>query len=99
MRVVDKSPAGRFVSRAGGAIGMVPVHQRVIETDAQAFGSRRVYVFLYQIAPGALLYGVVARQFCVPQAEAFMMLGGHHHVLLPRRLGQPSELAWSIGPR
>jgi hypothetical protein len=50
--VVDKAAAGGLVGLADGAVGMVPVHERVVEADAQPLGARRVDKLAHQVAPG-----------------------------------------------
>ena len=75
----------------------MPVHQRVIESDAQSFCASGVHVFAHQIATRALLRSVVIRELGVPQTEAFMMFSSHHHVLLPGSFGEASEIARRIG--
>ncbi len=37
--VVDEAAARGLVGLADGAVGVVPVHERVVEADAQAFGA------------------------------------------------------------
>ena len=72
---------------------MMPVHQRIIEADAQAFGPRRFDIFADHIALGTELDGIVVGELGVPVAEAFMMLGGQHHVFHARRLGELGPFA------
>ena len=95
--VVDKAPAGGFVRLADGAVGMVPVHERVVEANAQAFGAGGFNEFADQIAAGPLLHGVVVGELGVPVAEALVVLGGHHHVLLAGALGQARPVARGVG--
>src|SRR5215831_15389908 len=97
MCVFDETLARIFVRGAAGAIRMMPVHQRVVKADAQPFGSRSFDVLTHQIASGALLGGAVVRQLCVPQTEALMMLGGHHHIFLSGAASQPRPVARGIG--
>ena len=65
VNIVDKPLARLLVGGAARAIGMVPVHQRIVESDAQAFGARRIHVFAHQIASRALLGRAVIRSACV----------------------------------
>ena len=90
MGVGDKALTRRLVGLAACAIGMVPVHQRVVEAYSQAFRARRFHVLPYQVPSRTLLGRAIVRQLGIEHAEAFVVLGGHHHVFLPgasRQLG------------
>ncbi len=91
--VIDEAAAGGFVGRAARAVGVVPVHQRVVE--ARRAGPRRGRPRRTP-SPGRARPPAWARSspcsLRVEQAEAFVVLGGHDHVFLP---GLPGEL----GPR
>ncbi len=50
-------------------------------------------VLAHQVAARAALDGVVVGLLRVPQAEALVVLGGHHHVLHAGLLGQARPLA------
>ena|SRR5947207_10439788 len=99
MRVFDKTFAGIFIGGAACAIRVMPVHERVVEADAQPFGSRSFDVFTDQISAGALPGSAIVRQLRVPQAEPLVMLGGHHHVLLSGAASQPRPVACGVGFR
>ena len=60
---------------------MVPVHQRIVEAEAQAFRACCVDVFPHEIATWAALGRTIVREFGIEVTEALVMLGGHHHVL------------------
>ena len=62
-------------------LGMVPVDHRVVEADAQVAGAERIHQRPDQVARGRGVGGLVVGQRAVPQAEAVVMLGGHHEVL------------------
>src|SRR5262249_48357915 len=76
---------------------MMPVHQRVVEPNAQPLSSRGFQILTDQIASGTLLCGAIVRQLCVPQTEALVMLGGHHHVFLSGAASQSCPVARGIG--
>jgi hypothetical protein len=76
---------------------MVPVHQGVVEAHAKTFGADGFDVFLHQVAAGTLLGRAVIGQLGVEVAEAFMVLGGHHHVFLPGDFGQLGPIARGVG--
>ena len=97
--VVDKALAGFGVGFAADAVGVVPVHERVVEADAEAFGAGGFDELADEVAPGALLHGVVVGELGVPHAEAFVVLGGHHHVLLSGAFGEAGPLAGGVGFR
>src|SRR5260370_34559394 len=59
---------------------MMPIHQRIVETDAHAFGSGSIDIFAHEIAARPLLWRTVVRGLGIEVAKAFVMLGGHHHV-------------------
>ena len=74
----------------------MPVHQRVVEADAQAFGASRLDVLLHQVAPAGLFRRAIIRVFRIEQAETLVVLGGHHHVLLPGAFGEPRPLPGDV---
>jgi len=53
--VVDEALPGGGIGFGQSPIGMVPIHERVIKTDAHIFRARRFHIFLHQIAAGAQL--------------------------------------------
>jgi hypothetical protein len=71
--VINKTPARRFVRFALAAVGMVPVHQRIIKADAQAFSARCLHIFFDEIAARPLFRGAVISQLRIEIAEAFMV--------------------------
>ena len=95
--VVDKAAAGLLVGLAAGAVGMVPVHQRVVEAHAQAFGAGGFHVFLHQVAARTLFGGAVVGELAVEVAETFVVFGGHHHVLLAGQFGELGPVAGGVG--
>src|ERR1700674_323068 len=96
MRVRDKALARCFIGYASRSIRMVPVHQRVVEADAQSFCPRGVDEFAYQIASRRLLWRAVVGELRVEITEAFMMVRSHHHVLLSGLLGQSCPVARGV---
>ncbi len=86
--VLDEALARGFVSLADCAVGVVPVHERVVEADAEAFGAGGIDKLADQVAAGTLLGGAVVGELGIPMAKALVMLGGHHHVLLAGRAWQ-----------
>ena len=76
---------------------MVPVHQGIVEANAQSFGARGLHILADQIPARTLLGRAVVSQLCVEIAEAFMVLGGHHHVFLPGLPGELRPLARGVG--
>src|SRR6266478_1160997 len=68
---------------------MVPIHQGIVKAEAQAFGARGFDVFTNEIAAGSLFWSAVVGELGVKVAEAFVMLGSHHHVFLPGLFGEP----------
>ena len=71
-------PAGMV--EVNGKIGMVPVDQRVIETDVQPLCAESVHIFAYQIPAAGCIGGFIIRIFAVEQTEALMMLGGQNRI-------------------
>src|SRR5205807_4136912 len=69
-----------LILRAACAVRMVPVHQRIIKTDAQAFTASGVHIFADEIAARSLPWRTIVRGFGVEVAEASMVLRGHDHV-------------------
>ena len=59
--VVDKAAARGFVGSAAGAIGMMPVHQGVIEAGRKPFGAGGLDKLCDQVAPGPLFRRTVVR--------------------------------------
>ena len=96
VNVIDEAAAGLLVGFAAGAVGMMPVHQRVVEAHAEALGARGVDILPHQIPAGTLLGRAVVGQLGVEVAEALMVLGGHHHVFLPGDFSQLGPIASGI---
>ena len=88
MNVIDETAPRGFARFRSSAVGMMPIHQRIIETDAQTFGARGIDILAHQITTGSLLGRTIVGQLRIEIAEAFMMLGRHHHVLHARAFGQ-----------
>src|SRR6266851_3048659 len=86
--VFDEALAGLLIGGAASAVGMVPVHERVVEADAQAFGAGGVDILADEIALGSLLGGAVVGELGVEVAEALVVLGRHDHVLHAGGLGE-----------
>src|ERR1022692_1445326 len=97
MRVIDKAPAGSLVGFADCAVGMMPVHQRVIKPHAQALSAGSIHKLANQVASRALLGCAVISQRRIPVAKTLVMLGGHHHVLLSGTFCKPGPLASRVG--
>ena len=68
-------------------IRMVPVNQRVVKTDPNALGAKSVHKFPQQVAARGGVGRLVIRIGAVPKAEAFVVLGGQHHVFHAGRFG------------
>src|SRR5579864_2688523 len=96
MSVSDKSLPCCFIGCAPRSIRMMPVHQRVVEANAQSFCPRGVDEFAHQIAACRLLRRAVVGELSVEITEAFVMLCRHHHVLLSRLLGQSRPVACGV---
>ena len=92
MNVFNETPACCFVFQAARAVGMMPIHQRIVESKTQAFRARGLDVFADQIASRSLLGRAIIGELGVEVTETFVMLRGHHHVL---HAGAPGQL----GPR
>src|SRR5689334_3306234 len=90
MYVVDEAATRRLVGFAASAVGMVPIHERVVEAEAQALATGRLDVLGDKIASSSLFRSAKVRELGVKEAKAFMVLASHHHVLHPgcfRELG------------
>ena len=95
VRIVDKALAGGWIGGADGAVRVMPVHERVVDADLEAFSAGSFDELADEIALWALLHGVVVGEFGVPHAEAFVVLGSHDHILLSGTFGQACPLAGS----
>ena len=98
VRVFNKPAARRRIGLAGGPVRVMPVHQRVVEAHAQSLRASRIHKLAHQVAAWPLLGGAVVGQLGVPVAEALMVLGCHHHVLLSRGFGQPRPVPRRVRP-
>src|SRR5262249_49534502 len=96
MGVFDEALARIFVGCAARTIRMMPIHERVVEADAQPLRPRSFHIFTDEVAAGALFRSAIICQFRVPHAEALMMLRGHHHVLLSRPARQSCPVAGCV---
>src|SRR5438270_6752385 len=96
MRISDKPLPCCFIRCAPRSVRMMPVHQRVVEADAQSFCPRGVDEFAHQIASHRLLWRAVVGELGVEMTETFVMLRCHHHVLLSRLLGQSRPVAGGV---
>src|SRR5580704_6281571 len=97
MGVGDKALAGGFVSLAASAVGMVPIHQRIVEAHAQPLCAGGVDEFANQISSRPLSRSAVVGELGVEVAETLVMLGGHHHVFLSGTPRQFGPLASGVG--
>src|SRR5437868_15155205 len=88
MRVFDETLASVFVGGAACAIGVVPIHQRVVKAEAQALRAGGFDVFMNEIAAGALFCCAVVGELGVKVAETFVMLGSQHHIFLTGLFGK-----------
>src|SRR5437016_1627924 len=70
MRVSDKPLPSRFISGTACAVGMVPIHQRIVEAHAQTFRPRGVYEFTHQVASRSLFGSTVVGELGIELAEA-----------------------------
>src|SRR2546429_3578082 len=95
MNIIDEAFARGLILCAARAVGMVPVHQRIIKTDAQAFAASSIHIFADEIAARSLLWRAIIRGFGIEVAEAFMVLGGHDHRSEERRVGKECRSRWS----
>src|SRR5699024_10235413 len=76
-----------FVDRV---VRVVPVDDRVIETDLQAFGTNCIHEFAHQVSltrPRCTVIG----EFCVPETEAFMVLRCQDDIFHARVPGEPRK--------
>src|SRR5437879_13242420 len=55
MNVFDEALARSLVRRAASAVGLVPVHQRIVKYDAHTFAASDVHIFADQLAAQSLL--------------------------------------------
>ena len=78
--VFDESFAGLGIRLAAGAVGMMPVHQRVVEADAHPLFAGSFHILPDQVPAGTLFGGTIICGFRIEMAEALVMFGGHHHV-------------------
>src|SRR6267154_5613347 len=88
MRVFDEALASVFVGGAACAIGMMPIHQRIVKAETQAFRASSFDVFMNEIAAGALLCRAVVGELGVEVAETLVMLGSQHHIFLAGLFGK-----------
>jgi len=90
--VVDEALAGFGIGSAASAIGMMPIHKRVVEADAETLGASGLDEFADEVSLRPLPGSAVVGELGVPETEALMMLGGEDHVLLPCPLGKSRPL-------
>src|SRR2546428_13953174 len=83
-----------FIRLATSAVGMMPIHQRIVESKTQTFRARALDVFAHKIASGSLLGRAIIGKLGIKVTEAFVMLRGHHHVL---HAGAPGQLSPGAG--
>src|SRR5207245_1177000 len=76
----EEASARGLILRAACAVVMMPVHQRIIQTDAQAFAASSIHIFADEIAARSLLWRAIIRGFGIEVAETFMVLRGHDHI-------------------
>ena len=65
---------------------VVPVNQRVVQTDAQTFRTKRVHILPDDVLTIGRIRNLVVRVLGIPQAETLVMLRGQDDVLHARRL-------------
>ncbi len=78
---------------------MVPIHQRIVKADAQAFRARRINVFAHQIPARPLFRSAIVSQLRIKITEAFVVLSRHYHVLHAGALCQLRPGTSSVGNR
>ena len=76
-----------FVGGTGDAVGVMPVHQRIIQANLEALGAAGLDHFAHEVTTRTTLDRVMRRDLGIPQAVAFVMFGGEHQVLHPGGLG------------
>ena len=86
MNVIDETAARSFVCFAESAIGVVPIHERIVEAVRQAFGLCGFDIFGDEIAASGLFGCAVVGELGIEVTKAFVMLGGHHHIFHARPL-------------
>src|SRR6185437_10825374 len=59
VNVIDETPARRFIRLAKRAVRVMPVHQRIVETEAQTFSASGFNIFTDEIATGTLFRGAI----------------------------------------
>src|SRR5437762_20603 len=96
MGIGDKSLPRCLVGCAPRSIGMVPIHKRVVKADPQALCSCSVHKLADEVATSSLPGCAVVGEFCVEVAETFMLLGRHHHILLPGLLRQSGPVTRGV---
>src|SRR5262249_19221180 len=88
VNVIDEAAARGFISLATGSVRVMPIHQRIVETETQAFGPRRIDILTNEIASRPLFGRAVVSELRVEVAEPFVMLARHHHVFHTGALGE-----------
>ena len=88
MDVIHETASCSFVRLAASAVGMVPIHQRIVESEPQTFGACCIDILANEIPSRSLLRRAIFGEFCIEVTEAFVMLGGHDHVFHAGALGQ-----------
>src|SRR5262249_22721516 len=78
------------------AVGMVPIHERVVEADAQTLSTRSLDVFLDEIPPRTPFRRAIICRLRIEEAKTLVMLRRHHHVLHPSALRQLGPVAGRI---
>ena len=63
---------------------MMPIDDRIVETDLQPLGAAGLDVFLDEVAPERRVGDLVIRHLGIPHAETFVMLRGEDDILHPR---------------
>src|SRR5215218_5777022 len=94
--IIDKPATRGFILCAPRTIGMVPIHKGIIEAHSQSLGSGRVDVLPNEITTRRLLWSAIVRGLGIEMTKALVVLGGHHHVLLPRTFSKPRPIASSV---
>ena len=97
VRVFHEPHACRFIGQTSRTIGVVPIHQRIVETYAQTLGARRFHVFGHQVTSARLFGRAIVGQLGLKIAKALVMLGGHYHILLAGAFRELGPLPRGVG--
>jgi len=76
-----------------GVVGMMPVEERIIKTDLEAFRPESLHKFFQEVAAEGGVGHLVIGVFRVPEAEALVMFGSDDRIFHAGCFRHPSPLA------